>query len=176
MYVITGDQKNRITDNNNTRLSLFKRCFLSWGVFRWLFYYLIVSRCILHTCKTKMDPRCYMKECFGSDSCVPTPSHSGQSIHALHDRWGGKKNPQTEYSSHCNRFNLFCQNRLRYFASLLECCISLIPPSLSPFPIIAIWHSLFHCQSGQHGCSIDLFVPIAHCPPPRWRHMIIHHG
>lgn len=44
--------------------------------------------------------------------------------------------------------------------------LSSLPPS-PPFPIIAIWHSPFHCQSGQHGCSIDLFVPIAHCPPPR---------
>lgn len=39
--------------------------------------------------------------------------------------------PKTEYSLHCNRFNLFCQNRLRYFASLLECCT--LPPSLTYF-------------------------------------------
>lgn len=86
----------------------------------------------------------------GNSVSVLTLSHSGQSIHALHDKWGGKgEEKKPEYSGLWNRFNLFCQNRLQSVASLLECCEAPISLCFSLFPIIAIWHSPFLCRPGS---------------------------
>lgn len=54
--------------------------------------------------------------------------------------------------------------RAVYLSSLLPSLTLSPPPSFSPFPIIAIWHSPLHCQSGQQGGSDDLFVPYIPVP------------
>lgn len=81
-------------------------------------------------------------------------------------RWrGGKKGPKTEYSSRCNRFNPFCQNRLRYFASLLECCISLLPPSRL-FPLLQYGTLHFIVSLGSEAAELSCLClyPRAHLP------------
>lgn len=81
-------------------------------------------------------------------------------------RWrGGKKGPKTEYSSRCNRFNLFCQNRLRYFASPLECCISLLPPSRL-FPLLQYGTLHFIVSPGSEAAALSCLClyPGAHLP------------
>lgn len=116
-------------------------CFLSKGVMGFVFLNtnININHCLLHTCrqihKNKTDPRGYKYQGMFWQWLLCPLSLSLWSEHSCTPwqmRWSGgkKRNPKTEYSSHCNRFNLFCQNRLRYFASLLECCIFLLPPSL----------------------------------------------
>lgn len=106
---------------------------------------------------------------FGSDCCIPSLPHSGQSIHAPHDRWGGKKISKLNIpltvivSVCCARTDcgvlLPCWKAV-YFSSLPL----LFYVSLSSFPpIIAIWHSPFHCQSVPCCVTVDL---LHWCPAP----------
>lgn len=106
---------------------------------------------------------------FGSDCCIPSLPHSGQSIHAPHDRWGGKKISKLNIpltvivSVCCARTDcgvlLPCW-KVVYFSSLPL----LFYVSLSSFPpIIAIWHSPFHCQSVPCCVTVDL---LHWCPAP----------
>lgn len=98
-------------------------------------------------------------------------------------RRGGWKAPKTEYSSLCNRFNLLCRNRLQYFASLLESCISLLPLSLTP-PLLpsrlspSLQYGTLHfiVSLGSEEAATTCLCLISQCPPPRRRHMIVHHG
>lgn len=96
--------------------------------------------------------------------------HSGLRITAPHDRRGvengGREASKTEYSSLCNRFNLLCRNRLQYFASLLESCISLLPPSLlfslpSSFPL-----------AFPHHCNMALSISLSVWAARRQRRLV----
>lgn len=78
----------------------------------------------------KNDSRCYKLQGVVWQRLLHPISSSLWSEHPCSSwqmRW--EKNLQTEYSPHCNRFSLLCQNRLQCFASLLESCVFLLPPS-----------------------------------------------
>lgn len=97
---------------------------------------------------------------FGSDCCIPSLPHSGQSIHAPHDRWGGKKIsklniPLTVIVSVC------CA---RTDCSVLLPCWKAVYFSSLPLLFYVSLSSFF-----PHYCNMALSISLSVCAVLRYR-------
>lgn len=100
------------------------------------------------------------KPWFGSDCCIPSLPHSGQSIHAPHDRWGGKK---------ISKLNIPLTVIVSVCCARTDCSVLLPCWKAVYFPSLPLLFYVSLSSFFPHYCNMALSISLSVCAVLRYR-------